>query len=78
MQVLALGISANAHFKVSHLCFYVSYYMFVRVQVSVSGCVFSLDISHIHTSYMLTRHSGRSNCWSGGLRVWGGGTTNCW
>lgn len=34
---------------------------------------FSLNRSYIHIRNMLTRLLGRSNCWSGGLRVWGGG-----
>lgn len=41
--------------------------------VRLSVCVFSLDRSHIQTRNMLTRHSGQSNCWPGGLRLWGGG-----
>lgn len=33
----------------------------------------SLDRRHIQIRNMLTRHLEQSNCWSGGLRVWGGG-----
>lgn len=45
----------------------------VHISVLVCVCVFSVDRSHIQIRNMLTGHSGRSNCWSGGLRVWGGG-----
>lgn len=64
---------------VSYSCFIFMFsYFSVPVckcaQICLGVCVFfSLDRSHIQIRNLLTRHSGRYNCWSGGLRVWAGG-----
>ncbi len=58
-------ILANMCMKMFHIDVFILRCVFM--------CVFSLDRGHIQIKNMLTRHSGRSNCWFGGLRVWGGG-----
>lgn len=52
---------------------YVTVFKCAHICLTMYVCIFTLDRSHIQIRTMLTRYLGRSNCWSGGLRVWGRG-----
>lgn len=52
---------------------YLTVFKHVHIFLTMYVYISTLDRSHIQIRNMLTRHLGRSNCWSGGLRLWGSG-----